>query len=671
MQPPTHPIVFSADDGRAIPLTGSSESSASDKDVVVHLKNPDDSDRRGSLIVSHPLQVVFKNLSYTVRVKQKGTKGKVDKPILKGCNGVFQPGRFCGILGASGAGKTTLLNLLAGQATVGRSEGSILVNGEPANASLMRKVSGFVFQDDVILETMTVREALTMSALLRLPPEMAREAKLARVTEIISVLHLEHASDTIVGSSTNKGISGGERKRAACGMEMIVNPGILFLDEPTSGLDTFTATAIVETLKGLAASGRTVAATLHQPSSEIFHMFDDLCLMASGRIMYFGPVEESVPYFAALGYPCPTYTNPADHFFMKILNTHRHTLPSGKQVEGTEAVPLASERIEGLLGEWPQSRLGAAMAHAVERPASGGVHEAQLQRRARLVTQFEVLTKRTLKNVFRNRLILRAKFGQMLFMALLCGLIYLRVGTDQYSIQNRNGAMFFIAVNNVMSAAMGVLSVFGAEKIVFRREHSQGMYNTTAFFLSKIFVEAPFQILLPWLYSLIIYWMIGFQNTAEKYFIFAAVVILMTNCGYALGIFIAALCPELEVALVIAPVLILPLMIFSGFFVNNGGIPVYFDWIKYISPMKYGFEALVKNEYGGLYPLTCDPGKGPCMLRLDKQGYGRGDDVITALGMANDNIEIWACLLVLLCIFLALLLFAYLSLVRVVRKNKL
>eukprot|EP00741_Cyanophora_paradoxa_P012559 tig00020614_g12136.t1 len=608
--------------------------------------------RSSTLAISHPIQVTFANLSYKVFLKKKEVKH-----ILKDCCGVFQPARFTAILGASGAGKTTLLNILAGQTFGGVVEGQISVNGEPANRSFMRRVSGFVFQDDMILETMTVREALTMSALLRLPPSVTKEAKLARVEDTIVTLHLEQAANTIVGSTTTKGISGGERKRLACGIEMIVNPGVLFLDEPTSGLDTFTACSIVSTLKGLARAGRTVAATLHQPSSDIFHMFDDLCLMAAGRILYFGPAQASLPYFAAEGFPCPTFTNPADHIFMKILNTHYHEGPGGA-LEGPEAAPGAARRIEGLLDKWGASEAGQAMAKAVSSPVGGGVHESHIQRGAGILDQFAVLTKRSLKNVFRNKMILRAKLMQTLFMSLLGGLIYLRVGTDQYSIQNRNGAMFFIATNNVMSATMGVLSVFWAEKAVFRREQAQRMYSTAAFFLSKVMVELPFQVVLPFIFSVVIYWLIGFQNTGEKFWTFALVIILMSNCGHALGICVAAVAGEFEVALVVTPTLIMPLMIFSGFFVNNGGIPVYFDWIKYISPMKYGFEVLVKNEYTGLEGLTCDPAKGACLSRT-----GRGEEIITALGM-DDGITIGACLAILVGMYGFLVLLAYLALLK-------
>jgi ABC-type multidrug transport system ATPase subunit len=99
-------------------------------------------------------------------------------------------------------------------------------------------------------------------------------------------------------------------------MEMVINPSILFLDEPTSGLDTFTAYSVVTTLKDLASQGRTVVATIHQPSSDIFMLFDDLLLLSEGRVVYYGEAKDAVSYFARAGYECPQYMNPSDYIFV-------------------------------------------------------------------------------------------------------------------------------------------------------------------------------------------------------------------------------------------------------------------------------------------------------------------------------------------------------------------
>lgn len=303
-----------------------------------------------------PLRITFRNLTYTVPLKKprrslrqrlafkrrkretvqqpSNTASVVgagasassrpvarEKEILHDLNGVFREARLTAIMGSSGAGKTTLLNVLAGDvARDAKLGGHVFINSlETTGTRRMKDIAGFVFQEDLLLQTMTVKEAVRMSVLLRSPPQVTRDVQRERVRRALRMFRLSHAANTIVGAPDKKGISSGERKRTAIAMEVVINPALLFLDEPTSGLDTYTAFMTIKILHGLTRRGHTVVTTIHQPSSEIFHLFDDLLLLAHGRILYLGPASESVAYFSRLGYACPQYTNPADYFFMKVI----------------------------------------------------------------------------------------------------------------------------------------------------------------------------------------------------------------------------------------------------------------------------------------------------------------------------------------------------------------
>lgn len=188
-------------------------------------------------------------------------------------------------------------------------DGTLSINGRECDADDIRSQAGYVYQEDRILETQTVREAVELSASLRLPSKMRQHKRSQVVDDILETLGLSDIENTLIGS-----VSGGEKKRVALAMEMIVNPSVLMLDEPVSGLDANSAYNVIYQLKQLARD-RTIIATIHQPNSSIFQLFDDLVLLDQGRVVYEGPVANVVEYFGVLGYKCPQYVNPADFLF--------------------------------------------------------------------------------------------------------------------------------------------------------------------------------------------------------------------------------------------------------------------------------------------------------------------------------------------------------------------
>jgi len=197
-------------------------------------------------------------------------------------------------------------------------DGVVRINGRKARTGELRSLSVCVMQDDILMRVLTVRECLQFSARLRLPAHVSVAAKLERVEHLIVKLGLIRCADTIV-----QDLSGGERKRTAIGVELITDPRLMFLDEPTSGLDSSTALTVMQIVTRLASDeGRTVITTIHQPSSEIFALFQRLLLLADGRTAYDGPASETVQYFGRLGYNCPIYSNPADYFIKVRLHSH-------------------------------------------------------------------------------------------------------------------------------------------------------------------------------------------------------------------------------------------------------------------------------------------------------------------------------------------------------------
>ncbi|KAJ7340767.1 hypothetical protein DFH08DRAFT_875203 [Mycena albidolilacea] len=274
------------------------------------IRLPDDEQAR--LMNDHvPATLHFSNLSYTLG----------SRVLLDNVSGTIKPGQVCAIMGASGAGKSTFLDILARKAKRGQVAGTTYVNGrEVANAEF-KAVTGFVDQEDTLMSTLTVYETVLYSALLRLPRDMSLEAKKFRTLETMNELGILGIKDSRIGASGHRSISGGEKRRVSIACELVTSPSILFLDEPTSGLDSYNAFNVVESLVSLARDyNRTVIFTIHQPRSNIVALFDQLVLLAAGKLVYSGEFAKCQAYFAEIGQPCPAGFNIAD--FLIDLTVH-------------------------------------------------------------------------------------------------------------------------------------------------------------------------------------------------------------------------------------------------------------------------------------------------------------------------------------------------------------
>lgn len=240
-----------------------------------------------------------------------------DRRLLDMVDGWVKRGTLTALIGESGAGKTTLLDVLATRKTVGVIGGKLAVDGRRRDASFQRK-TGYVQQQDIHLETATVREALNFSAVLRQPSGTSRADKLAYVDEVIKLLDMHSYVDAVIGAP-GTGLNVEQRKRLSIGIELAAKPELLlFLDEPTSGLDSQTSWAICDLLKHLAKNGQAILCTIHQPSAMLFQQFDRLLFLTKGgKPVYFGEIGRDsrvlINYFEQNGAaPCDKARNPAE-----------------------------------------------------------------------------------------------------------------------------------------------------------------------------------------------------------------------------------------------------------------------------------------------------------------------------------------------------------------------
>jgi ABC-type multidrug transport system ATPase subunit/ABC-type multidrug transport system permease subunit len=270
-----------------------------------------------------PAWMSFSDISYTVKVEKD--KQMVDRVLLNHVNGYAQPGKMLALMGASGAGKTTLLDVIAGLKNTGVVDGKILINGQPATKSLIASLCGYVEQFDSLFPYSTVRETLLFAARLRLPRAVSDETKNKIVDEIMDILDLTSMQDYIIGDAKTQGLSPAQCKRVNIGVELVANPSIIFLDEPTTGLDSKSAITVMKVVKRISRSGRAIICTIHQPSAELFFLFDRLLLLgAGGYQIYFGDVGRRAQGFVKYLSRCPGITpikprvNPASWMLVEL-----------------------------------------------------------------------------------------------------------------------------------------------------------------------------------------------------------------------------------------------------------------------------------------------------------------------------------------------------------------
>lgn len=598
-------------------------------------------------------QLEFKDLKVT------GTR--VKKEFLHEVSGLLQPGKMTAIMGSSGAGKSVLLSCLSGRSgSEFKLEGDILINGESASQKDLKSSCAIVLQDDIMLSNLTVREQISFHARFGLANQFDDEEVEKRVDSVIEELELSRCQHTRVGApGVKRGVSGGERKRTAIAMELVADPAILLLDEPTSGLDSHISLHVLQTLRRVANRGRTVAFSIHQPSSEIFALFDNLILLCEGQIVYFGPADRAANHFSDLGFPIPEQTNPAE-FLLSLTHqaaSIRRKREAPKSVGGekldVEMEPPASVQ-EDLIDQFLRAQCPPLeiQQYSLERPLRDIVRD-KIRNRISSLQQFKYLSLRANKQFIRTgdvwiRLI------QTIGVTLFCSLLFINLGIDAQGVQSRLGLLFVLQMQFSFMTAQSAVLLFPLERPVFLREQAKNLYHTFWYFLAKNVVEAPLNIIGTVLSVTIAYFIGGLRSGAEHFFQAVLIYILVGFMGQGIGFLVGAGISDVGKGMEVAPSLIIPQMLVGGLFLNLNDIPDFLIWLEKISFIRWSFEALVWNEFEGasLTPSLYAP-------------TGSGDEVMSFLGFTWSY---WASLGMLVLITIVYRIIAYLLLRQAAKK---
>ena len=377
----------------------------------------------------------------------------------------LESGQLVAIMGGSGVGKSTLLGIMNGN--IRPDEGTITVNGYPLDAPEARQLIGFVPQDDLLIEELTVYQNLWFTARLCFARLSDQEIK-ARVENVLKELDLEGIKDLEVGSPIRKTISGGQRKRLNIALELIREPAILYLDEPTSGLSSSDSEKVIMLLKEQTHRGKLVVVNIHQPSSEIYKLFDRLWLLDRGGYpIYDGNPIEAIIYFKqAAKYTdpdisvCSTCGNVNPELILNIIDSKKID-DSGNQTNIRKFTPE----------EWHEKYISS-------RPSYTPVEKKELpdskQKKPTWFKQFCIFLERNIRTKLVNKQYLAITLLEAPLLALIVALLTRYVDGDEYTLLANKNFVSYIFMSVIVVTFMG-LSISAEEIIkdrpVLKREH--------------------------------------------------------------------------------------------------------------------------------------------------------------------------------------------------------
>ncbi|OQR98045.1 ATP-binding Cassette (ABC) Superfamily [Achlya hypogyna] len=527
-----------------------------------------------------PVTLTFQDVWYTVKEKDGA-----DKPLLRNVSGYARPGMITALMGSSGAGKTTLMDVLAGRKTGGTIQGRIMINGYPATKLAISRVTGYCEQTDQHCESATFREALEFSAFLRQSSDVSDEDKMASVEECLTLLDMHSLANTII-----RGASVEQMKRLTIGVELASNASILFLDEPTSGLDARAALRIMKGLTQIAKSGRTIVCTIHQPSSEVFSMFDQLLLLKrGGETVYFGPLgkgsQHLIDYMGAIpGTPAinPGY-NPAT-WMLEVIGAGTAVVESSTDFAQVFEESEAKRTLLTVL-EDETATLQEEMVFKRKRAALPAVQMRYvLQRFARMYwrTPSYTLTQ-SLVNIG---------------MAVLFGVIYMNTKYTTFSGLNAGvGIVFMASLFIGMMGFNNVLPLFVEERASFYRERACQTYNALWYWLGSTLVEIPYVFVGAAIFTVIFYPFAGFVGVVQGIW-FCIYLFLFVLMQVYFGQLLACALPSIEVASVIGGLISSIFFLFMGFNPPTSAIPSGLRWLNTIVPPKYALALLISTTFG-------------------------------------------------------------------------
>eukprot|EP01132_Coremiostelium_polycephalum_P000971 gene971-1236_t len=551
------------------------------------------------------LFVTARNLCSSVGTKKK----KNEKNILSDLNFFLKPGSMVLMLGSPGCGKTSLMKALSLMTTNEKISGKLLFNGKIGDPNTHHRHVSYVVQDDHHMAPFTVRETFKFSADMQMKEGCADDEKEERVNQILQFLDLTRQADTVVGDEFLRDKV--EKENISCLVSLL------------------------------------------QPGIEITKLFDYLMILSKGEMAYFGPMDQAIDYFEDFGFKLPSHHNPAE-LFQEIVDEPELYFPEDSQppLRGTEEFARA----------YRESRIHRQIVEYIDNNIPDPINYTDWSQLHTYPTsigyQILMTSKRGLKMVLSNLITIRMRLIKAIVMGLILGSLYWNLSNDQSDGNNRSGLIFF-SLLYVVFGGFGTIGVYFSQRDVFQLQRNWKYYNTFSFFFSMIISEIPLTLVESVVFSTLVYWMCGLQSNPEKFIYFLVLNFVATIMAQALFRMVSSFTSTSTIASALAPAILSPFILLSGFMVKKPAIPGWWIWVYWISPIHYSFEGLMSNEHHGM-KYTCAPEEyiPPPFIPNFNMSYPEGfeghqtcpitngDQFLEQLGFAQNNWFKWIDLVI-------------------------
>ncbi|KZF23845.1 putative ABC transporter [Xylona heveae TC161] len=544
--------------------------------------------------------------------------GKRKIQILRNFEGLLDSGEMLVVLGRPGSGCSTLLKTISGETYGFQIDSESYINYQGISAKQMhgqfRGEAIYTAETDVHFPQLTVGQTLSFAARARAPRHSVEGLSQREYSEhmkdvMMAMFGLTHTVNTRVGNDFIRGVSGGERKRVSISEAALSGSPMQCWDNSTRGLDSANAIEFCKTLRlSTELAGTTACVAIYQAPQSAYDIFDKVIVLYEGRQIYFGHTTEAKEFFTNMGFECPDRQTTAD-FLTSLTSPAERIVRPGYE----NRVPRTPDEFAAA---WQNSPERAQLLRDIEeyerRFPIGGEHYEQFvaSRRAQQAKHQSIKSPYTLSVPQQVALCMDRGFQRLrgdmsltltsaignCIMALVIGSVFYNLHDDTGSFYYRGALLFFAILMNAFASFLEILTLY-AQRPIVEKHARYALYHPFAEAISSMLCDLPNKIITAIVFNLTLYFLTNLRRTPSAFFIFFLFNFVVTLTMSMLFRTIGSLSKTLAQAMAPAALLILALIIFTGFTIPTRDMLGWSRWINYLDPIAYAFESLMVNEF--------------------------------------------------------------------------